>query len=284
MAINKRPLLLIVALSSGTLAGLLALRHLGQDAPLPSAVQEIAVQQVVVAARDLPHGAILGQGDVKLVDWNGAVLPAGYMSSAEMAVGRGLITPMFANEPVLAGKIADKGAGGGLPIVIPEGMRAVSVKVDEVIGVAGFVLPGTRVDVLVTLRSPSSQAGSSTRVILQNVRTLAAGQEIQSDTAGKPQQVTVITLLVTPAQAEDLTLAANEGRIQLALRNTLDGAEAKTGGSDARKLLRGESEARVASPAPRRRAQPAAPPTPVATVEIYRGGIRSEETFKGDRG
>jgi pilus assembly protein CpaB len=277
MALNKRPLLLILALASGGTAGLLAIRYLGQESG-PAPVEAVAERQLVVAAADLPLGTVLNEQHVRLVKWWGDALPAGFASSVADVMGRGVITPLVANEPLLAAKLADKEAGGGLPIVIPEGMRAVSVKVDEVVGVAGFVLPGTRVDVLVTLRPSRSESEPATRVILQNVRTLTAGQQIQRDAEGKPQSVTVVTLLVTPEEAERLTLGAVEGRIQLALRNTLDGAEVQTTGTDTGRLLAGGEPPR---PAPRR-VQPAAPAPPATTViEIYRGGTRSETTLKG---
>src|SRR5690606_16244523 len=151
------------------------------------------------------------------------VLPVGYYGSSAEVIGRGLITPVAANEPLMATKLADIESGGGLPIVIPEGMRALSVRVDEVIGVAGFVLPGTRVDVLLTITPPTgTNQIPVTRIILQTIQTLASGQTIQRDADGTPQTVSVVTLLVSPDQAERLALASTEGRIQLALRNTLD--------------------------------------------------------------
>jgi pilus assembly protein CpaB len=157
-----------------------------------------------------------------------------------------------------------------LPIVIPEGMRAVSVKVDEVIGVAGFVLPGTRVDVLVTLNPSAEPELAATRVILQNVQTLAAGQTIQRDQDGTPQTVTVITLLVTPDQAQKLTLASTKGRIQLALRNTLDMEEVDTTAIRAGNLIQ-KADRPVVKKTGTRRARP--------QVEVYNGAKRSVTTF-----
>src|SRR6266852_8389737 len=132
---------------------------------------------------------------------------------------------MAENEPVLEGKLAEKEAGAGLSSTIPEGMRGLSVAVNEVVGVAGFVIPGTNVDVLVTGRvigGARSGGDNITRTILENVRVLAAGQKIEQDREGKPQTVPVITLLVTPADAAKLAMASTEGKIQLALRNTID--------------------------------------------------------------
>jgi pilus assembly protein CpaB len=157
-----------------------------------------------------------------------------------------------------------------LSIVIPEGMRAVSVKVDEVIGVAGFVLPGTRVDVLVTLNPSSEPEAAATRVILQNVQTLAAGQMIQRDKDGTPVTVAVITLLVNPDEAQKLTLAATKGRIQLALRNTLDLEEVETTAIRAGNLIQ-QAERPVVKKTGRRRVRP--------QVEVYNGAKRSVTTF-----
>jgi pilus assembly protein CpaB len=173
------------------------------------------------------------------------------------------------NEPLLDSKLAELGSGGGLPITIPPGMRAVSVRVDDVIGVAGFVLPSTRVDVLVTLTPPGSQDTRS-RVILQNVQAVAAGQEIQRDEDGTPMTVTVITLLVSPENAERLVLAAAQGRIQMALRNTLDVDSTDTSGSRVSVLMTGP-----ARPAPARRAAASAPQPPASVIEIFRGGVRT---------
>jgi pilus assembly protein CpaB len=160
--------------------------------------------------------------------------------------------------------------------MIEAGMRAISVKVHEVIGVAGFVLPGTRVDVLVTLSENTRRDESSTRVILQNVRTLAAGQSIQQDKEGKPQAVGVVTFLLTPEQAETLALASQQGRIQLTLRNTLDTTATRTPGTRVSALM-----GQAPRPAGPRRSRPSTgvPVAAPTTVEVYRGGVRSLERF-----
>jgi pilus assembly protein CpaB len=190
-------------------------------------------------------------------------------------VGRGLIVPVAENEPLLEGKLAARGAGGGLPVIIDEGMRALSVAVDQVVGVAGFVLPANRVDVLLTIPEHTSKE-QATRVIMQNVRTLASGQSIQQDKEGKPQTVSVVTLLVTPEQAETLTLASTQGRIQLALRNTLDPARIKTKGTRVSALLGG---AIAPASRARRTAGGISTPAPSSVVEIYRGGTRTLQRF-----
>jgi len=266
---------LTLATASGCLAAFLALRYLRDQRTLMAAEPKAA--SVVVAARDLTVGSIVRPADVRVVRWPLHATPPGYMGTPEAVVGRGVITPVSTNEPLLDSKLADKGAGGGLSVSIPEGMRAVSVKVDEVIGVAGFVAPGTRVDVLVTLAPRAGGGESITQVLLQNIPTLAAGASTQPDAQGKPQRVTVITLLVSPAQAEVLVLAANEGRIQLALRNTLDLETLTPRGVRATSLLRAGLGDSAASH--RAAAQRPGATYDRAVVEAYRGGVRTLVKF-----
>jgi pilus assembly protein CpaB len=175
------------------------------------------------------------------------------------------------NEPLLESKLAPVGAGGGLPVLIPDGMRAVAVRVDEVVGVAGFVLPEARVDVLLTMEGPTGEP--TTEVILQKVRTLAAGQEVQRDRDGKPRTVPVITVAVTPEQAETLALASGQGRIQLALRNALDTTTVSTNGARMGTLL-GRPSA-PAAPSPRRGVLVRPTGRDSTVVEVYKGGART---------
>src|ERR671915_23400 len=233
---KRRPwFMLLLALTSGVVAALLALRYL-RERTTPLMAAEPRRASIVLTARSLPIGAVLTERDLKVVSWPAEAVPSGYVRSVKDAVGRGIITPVAENEPLLTSKMSTMDAGGGLPIIIRDGMRAMSVRVDEVIGVAGFVLPGTRVDVLLTLDKGPSRPQAITKTLLQNVQTLAAGQSVQRDKEGKPQTVTVITLLVSPDDAELLTLASKEGRLQLALRNTLDTLPVSTSGARADKL------------------------------------------------
>jgi pilus assembly protein CpaB len=272
---NRKRLMIVLAMAvaTGGLAGWLALGYLQQPATAALAPPQRSLIQLAVASRDLPLGSILQPEDVKLLDWPAEVLPMGYAASAGDLAGRGLITPVSANEPILSSKLADREGGGGLPILIPEGMRAISVRVDEVIQVAGFVTAGTRVDVLLTF---SLDGPTQTRTILQNIQALAAGQTIERDVEGKPQTVSVITLLVTPEQAERLALAANEGRIQLALRNLMDGEEIFTGGARLSNLMEAP---RTTATGTRRVSVPAQPRPQPTVVETLRGGERSLRTF-----
>jgi pilus assembly protein CpaB len=263
-------LVLALAILSGLGAGYSALKYLGERSPqLMAGGGDSDARPVVLASRDLALGKVLEEGDLVVVGWPAGTVPVGFASTVEELVGRSLVANVQASEPILASKLADSGLVGLIPL-IPAGMRALSVKVDEVIGVAGFVTPQTRVDVILIMTPPGSEDPNS-KVILQNIQALAAGQEIRETEDGRPQTVAVVTLLVTPEQAERLALAAREGQIQLALRNTLDQETVQTLGERASRLF-----AESAPTLPRRtvvRAGTVAPVTPrESIVEIYRGG------------
>ena len=194
-------------------------------------VQATKTQPVVIATTDLSLGAELKVEDLKVALYPQGQAPEGAFVRPDEIVGRGVIVNIVKNEPILPAKLASKEAGAGLPPVIPEGMRAVSVRVNEVIGVAGYVLPGTRVDVLATASPTNDPKDITTKVVLANVQVLTAGTRMEQDQAdGKPVQVTVVTMSVTPEQAERLALASTEGKIQLALRNPLDQSAPATPG------------------------------------------------------
>jgi pilus assembly protein CpaB len=220
---NRNRLLMIgvVALGLAGIVSLLIYRFLRgaiTTGPTP------AMAAVVVAATDLPVGTRLQESDLRLAKMPDSDLPPGIFHSVPEAVGRGVVLPMTKNELVLASKLASENGGAGLPSLIPVGMRAVSVKVNDVISVAGFVTAGTRVDVVLTGNpTKDSDPGQiTTTTVLENIQVLAAGQKLQRNEQGEPQQVTVITLLVSPDDAQKVVLASSEGRIQLALRNPLD--------------------------------------------------------------
>jgi pilus assembly protein CpaB len=236
-----------------------------------------ATQHVVVAAAPLQLGTRLDGNNVKLVDWPSGLPVAGMITRIEDANNRALITPVAQNEPIMEAKLASQQSGAGLSATIPEGMRALSVSVNEVVGVAGFVIPGTMVDVLVTGSTPS---GTVTRTILENVRVLAAGQKIEQDRDGKPQTVPVITLLVNPEDASKLTMAANQGKLQLALRNTVDTKLVSPAPVLQATLFGG---ALPAQPAVRRSGPGKAPPTPPApyVIEVITGNKRENKSFPG---
>jgi pilus assembly protein CpaB len=188
-------------------------------------VRPAPMVKIVVADRPIQLGSRLDATNLRVISWPAGEAIAGSFVRVEDCAGRAALSNLAGNEPVLESKLAPKEAGAGLPATIPEGMRAVSVAVNEVNGVAGFVIAGTMVDVLVTGRLSGNSADPNnniTRVILENIRVLAAGQQVEQDREGKPQKVPVVTLLVTPEDATKLTMASTEGKIQLALRNTID--------------------------------------------------------------
>jgi pilus assembly protein CpaB len=252
----------------------------------PKGGQAVDTVPVVVAAADLELGAELAADDVRVIEWPAGSAPAAAISNPEEVIGRGLIMPVVQNEPILPMKLASKEAGAGLPPVIPPGYRAVSVRVNEVIGVAGYVLPGTHVDVVVTLSPTSTQGDTTSKVILPNVQVLAAGTKIDRETdKDKPMPVSVVTLLVDPEQAERLTLAASEGKIQLALRNPLDRETPSTPGVRPAALLGAVPVVRARSRASQPTAKVAAAPAPVEpiTVEIIRGDKRAREIVRQEQ-
>lgn len=269
-------IVLVLALISGLLAGWLALQIIGNRSDRGPGTVQAPSAEIVVAARDLPLGRVLTAEDVKVIGWPGDVIPENASTTVEEVLGRGVITPVTMNEPLLAGKMAVKEAGGGLPIVISEGMRAVSVRVNEVIQVAGFVMPGTHVDVFVTIEPPEGQSGGPmTKLVLENVTVLTANQIIQTAANGEPTSATVVTMLVTPDDAEKLIHAANKGQIQLGLRNTLDMDSAETAGVQVRDLL-----PQIQRAAPVRRTVPTTQRTN-AGIEIWRGPELETETVEG---
>ena len=198
---------------------------------VPVKTVTVPTRKVVVANANLSLGRQLRREDLAEIDWPKSAVPEGAFESRDAIVDRGLIVSVVKNEAILPSKLASKEAGSGLPPIIPPGKRALSVRVNEVIGVAGYVLPGTRVDVVATANPTSRIEDITTKVVLQNVEVLAAGTRLEQDTPdGKPMQVTVVTLLVTPEESERLTLASTEGKIQLALRNPMDTATLVTPG------------------------------------------------------
>jgi pilus assembly protein CpaB len=250
---------------------------------VPVRTVTVPTKKVVVANADLSLGSELGADDLTTLDWPASALPEGAFDNPAALVGRGLIASVVHHEPILPGKLASKEAGSGLPPIIPNGKRAVSVKVNEVIGVAGYVLPGTHVDVLATANASNGAESMTTKVVLSNVEVLAAGTRLEQDSKdAKPIQVTVVTLLVTPEDAERLTLASTEGKIQLALRNPLDLESPATPGIRPGGLLGNVQQQRAAVTPVRRTttasspksAPAAAPQQPAPTVEIIRGDKR----------
>jgi len=238
-------------------------------------VKPVAVSHIVVAYQPLQVGARIDTNNLRLIDWPAGDPIPGSFHRIEDCSGRALITPVAENEPILESKLAPKEAGAGLPATIPEGMRALSVAVNDVVAVAGFVIPGTMVDVLVTGQAVGS-GGNLTRTILENVRVLAAGQKVEQDREGKPQTVSVITLLVTPEDAARLTMASTMGKIQLALRNTID-----TKTVDPPTVLQAVLFASPAVALPRSSGHRMVPPKPSPyVVEVITGTKKETKSFE----
>jgi len=245
--------------------------------------------KLILAARELEPGTLVRDADLREGDWSGTI-PEGVLRKKEDIVGRGVISPIFSSEPIVETRLALKGGGAGLAALIPKGMRAVAIRVNEIAGVAGFAVPGMRVDVLVSGSPPGAAAlGGVTKTLLQNVQVLSAGQNFQKDAEGKPVSVPVVNLLVTPGQAEMLSLASTQTSIQLVLRNPLDTDIAKTSGSAVVQLfhpgapLPREGPARPAQPAPDRPTLPPAALPPASkprVVEVIHGIKRTETQFE----
>src|SRR5215510_6294004 len=234
---NRIRIFIVLALAI-TVGGAFALATYRWQSTPSTSVEKLPTRPVVVAVANLDLGASLRPEDVRTIDWPAESVPAGAFEHTEDVIGRGLIQPVVQNEAILPAKLASKDAGAGLPPVIRPGYRALSVRVNDVVGVAGYVLPGTHVDVVVTINPTSQQPDITSKVVLTNVEVLASGTKIERDTEqGKPIAVSVVTLLVNPQEAEKLTLASTEGKIQLALRNPLDGTAPTTTGIRPAQLL-----------------------------------------------
>jgi pilus assembly protein CpaB len=264
----------------------------------PKKAEPTDLKDVVLAARPLSVGTNVKPADIKLGKIAASAFPKGAFAKAEEVIDRPVISNILIDEPVLEGRLATRGSGLGLAPIIPVGMRAVTVRVNDVTGISGFVLPGMRVDVLVT-GHPTSSDGTITATALQNMLVLSAGTAIQADARGQAIQAATVTLLATPDQAETLTLANIEGRIQLVLRNGSDQTIEKTSGRDIAELygVRATRKKAVDAPPPRvaHRAPPVVavaapapapppPPPPPDQIIVIRGSTKTVETVgKGGR-
>ena len=283
---NRGVRVLLVLLVAIVMAGIASYAVYQGIQRMPVREVEVASQPVVVAAKAMPVGALVGSNDVKLAAWPTKNPVAGAFATTDEVAGRGLVAPVLENEPITTAKLAPRESGAGLAPTIPLGMRAVSVKVNEVIGVAGFVVPGARVDVLATVSLGDS---SITRTVVSNLQVLASGTRVDQEEAknGKPIPASVVTLLTTPEDAERVTLASSQGQILLVLRNPLDIAPTTTAGVRLASLIGTPAQPPVETTFKGRRmvvaAPPAAPPPPPPapyTVETIRGAKRTTEEVK----
>ena len=243
-----------------------------------SAAPKVTGPQVLVAQRDITVGTLVKDTDVQAVEWPGTVDPH-WLTRKEDVVGRGATANINRGEPFPDNRLAPPGAGAGLASIIPPGMRAVAVRVDEVVGVSGFVLPGMRVDIL-SSGTPPGQYGTITRTILQNIAVLSAGQNLERDAQGKPATVQSVNLLVTPEEAEKLSLASGQMKVQLVLRNPLDVSMVRTHGTSSASLLMDE-DPEAKKPVARPRPAPAAPPVAMRAPEpVNRTEVVAPETVE----
>jgi pilus assembly protein CpaB len=287
---NKRLLIVLVcAVAIASVASYIVYRLSAR----PIAAGPAPRSQLVVAARDLEVGALVREGDLKVVDWPGSA-PKGSTLKKAGAVNRGVVAAIYQGEPVMESRLAPAGSGGGLAATIPAGLRACAVRVNEVVGVAGFVIPGMRVDVLITGVPPgeSTGAGPAVKTLLQNIQVLSAGGNIEKDKEGKPQQVQVVNLLVNPHQAEILSLAGNETRIQLVLRNPMDTEVTAPPGTSMSELFGApgsrlpikvpvffQTTPPLAAKTPAPHVEPVVNPT-FETIEVLNGPTRTQAKFQ----
>lgn len=281
---NRSRLMMIGALAVAI--GFLASVYVYKSLQARSGIPSDNLAQVMVAASDLQVGARVEDRDVKVISIPASDMPPGAPRKKADVIGHGVIIPISKGEFILPNRLAGENAGSGLPALIPPGMRAVSVRVNEVVSVAGFVTPGTRVDVLLT-GTPGGAGDQQTTTVLQNVAVLASGHTLERTSTGEAQNTAVITLLVTPDDAQRLTLASTEGHIQLALRNPLDTKQDDVPPSISRALYRGAIPPPEHAPVRHVTAVKTPPPPPPATgvsVEVYQGDKKTETVKFPDEG
>jgi len=295
---NKRFFIVLVgALLFGLLAAFSVSRYLSSAQAYSKNLSRVAVAKVAI-----PVGTKIIPEQVMVVPFPKESTPDGAYDSPDKLVGRVAVTNIAPREPITEARLAPEGTAGGLSAVIPEGYRAMTVKVDDVVGISGFIMPGTLVDIVVVI-NPDEGVGRKdpiSKIVLQNIKVLANGKNIdQPENQRDANSVKAVTLLVTPEQAEKLALAASEGRLQLVMRNSIDQGDEQTTGMDKRRLLGGDravpapepgslkSEQPAASKAPARRVRPveakpvpeAAPAPPRASVEMIEGAKKRNVDF-----
>lgn len=284
MRSTRAIIMILISLIAGTAAVILAARWVGQQAA------ENTVP-VVVASRDLELGTPVTPAVIQVVPWPAGAVPAGAFKELKQLDGRVARSPVFKGEPVLEGKLAPVGTKGGLNSVIPGGKRAISVRVNEVVGVAGFALPGSYVDVMVN--TTDSRQNPVSKIVLRRILVLAVAQEANRDET-KPKVVNAVTLEVTPEEAEKIDLARSIGSLSLVLRNSIDQQDTETAGVRREDLL-GRERAAAIAPAPAAAARPTgaatarpagtAPaarrtaPAPKESVEVIRGVQKATSEF-----
>ncbi len=252
---NKRFFIVLVgALLFGLLAAFSVSRYLSSAQAYTKNLTRVAVAKVAI-----PVGTKIIPEQVMVVQFPKESTPDGAFDTPEKLAGRVAVTNIAPREPITEARLAPEGTAAGLSAVIPEGYRAMTVKVDDVVGISGFIMPGTLVDVVVVIE-PDDRAGMKdpiSKIVLQNIKVLANGQNIdQPENQREANSVKAVTLLVTPEQAEKLALAASEGRLQLVMRNSIDQGDEQTTGMDKRKLLGGDKAVQAPEPGSLKSEQP----------------------------
>ncbi|MEP6719003.1 MAG: Flp pilus assembly protein CpaB [bacterium] len=295
---NKRFFVVLAgALIFGLLAAVSVSRYLSNAQAFSRDMTTVAVAKVAI-----PIGTKIIPEQVMMVQFSKESAPDGVFNSPDKLAGRVAVMNIAAREPITETRLAPEGTAGGLSAVIPEGYRAMTVKVDDVVGISGFIMPGTLVDVVVVIHPDDNSAaqGPISKIVLQNIKVLANGQNIdQPENQRDANTVKAVTLQVTPEQAEKLALASSEGRLQLVMRNSIDQGDEQTTGITKRTLLGGDhatpapepgslkseqpkSESRPVTrrvmPTPAE-AKPATPPPPRATVEMIEGAKKRSVDF-----
>jgi len=296
---NKRFFVVLAgALVFGLLAAVSVNRYLSNAQAFSKDMTRVAVAKVAI-----PLGTKIVPEQVMMVQFPRESMPDGTFENADKLAGRVAVVNIAAREPITDSRLAPEGTAGGLSAVIPEGYRAMTVKVDDVVGISGFIMPGTLVDVVVVItpEDASRGAGPISKIVLQNIKVLANGQNIDKpENQRDVNSVKAVTLQVTPEQAEKLALASSEGRLQLVMRNSIDQGDEQTTGVNKQKLLGGEHAAPAPDPGslkseqpkseiksrPVRRVavepevkKPAAPAPPRASVEVIEGAKKRSVDF-----
>ncbi len=277
---NRRVLaILLVAFVIAAACTFLVFRLIRNQA---SASRPPATTRLVAVKSNIQLGSILTADNLTSIEIGG-LPPKGAILEKDKSkvVGRGVLSDLYEGEPIIENRLATPGSGGGLAATIPEGMRACAVRVDQVVNVSGFVTPGMRVDVLISGTPPgqeNSKQGTVSRTLLQNIQVLSAGTDYQKDAEGKAKAVQVVNLLVTPEQAEILSLASNQVRIQLVLRNPLDTKVATVPGTTTSNLFTGANVV----PGKTRRVKKVAPR--YITVVVFNGSKMTTEKFPSPGG
>jgi pilus assembly protein CpaB len=296
---NKRFFVVLAgALVFGLLAAVSVSRYLSSTQALAKSLNKVAVAKVAI-----PLGTKIITEQIMMVQFPTESMPDGTFDNVDKLAGRVAVVNIAAREPITDSRLAPEGTAAGLSAVIPEGYRAMTVKVDDVVGISGFIMPGTLVDVVVVItpEEPTNGRGPISKIVLQNIKVLANGQNIDKpENERDANSVKAVTLQVTPEEAEKLALASSEGRLQLVMRNSIDQGDEETKGVNKQTLLGGDRATPIPDPGSLKSEQPkveskprpvqrkvntepetkpAAQPTPRTSVEVIEGGKKRNVDF-----